>query len=322
MSAKINMGIIGLGAMGSEMLGVAADHPDFNVVLCADIDPDSVRRARDQYPHIRFTTSPSEVVDAEAVEAVYIAAPPIFHAEYAVRAMRQGKAVFCEKPLAINISDGERMVEVARQTQVANALNFALADRHAALEIERAVKAGEIGDVRAAEVRLLFPQWPREFQARAGWLAGRQQGGFMREVFSHFAYLTDRLLGPLTLNHAHLELPADNPAGSETAAYGLLTAGDVSVSVLGQTGIAAAETYEWYLYGTQRSYCLRAWGDLFVSEGAGWSQVVLDGERGSERTRLSAFARMMRGESHEELPDFATGLRVLRIVEAFHGTEA
>ncbi len=321
MSVTINLGIIGLGAMGFEMLRVASEHSDFNVLLCADIDSESVSRAKDNYPQIQFTTSPSEVIDSREIEAVYIATPAIFHADYAVQAMRQGKAVFCEKPLAISISDGETMVEVAKQTKVANALNFALADRHAALEIERALKAGEIGDVRAAEVRLLFPKWPRDFQAGAAWLAGRQQGGFMREVFSHFAYLTDRLLGPLTLNYAHLEFPAENTTGSETAADGLLIAGDVPISVIGQTGVAVPETYEWYLYGTRRSYCLRNWGELFVSDGKDWSKVTLDGERGSERTRLTAFARAIRRESHDELPDFTVGLRVLHIVEAFHRTK-
>ena len=148
MRDKINLGVIGLGAMGFEMLSVAAEHSDFNVLLCADIDSESVSRAKNNYPQIQFTTSPSDVIDSQEIEAVYIATPPIFHADYAVRAMRLGKAVFCEKPLAISISDGETMVEVARQSGVVNVLNFALADRHAALEIERALKSGEIGDVR------------------------------------------------------------------------------------------------------------------------------------------------------------------------------
>jgi len=320
MSVTINLGIIGLGAMGFEMLSVAAEHSDFNVLLCADIDSETVSHAKDNYPQIQFTTSPSDVIDSQEIEAIYIATPPIFHADHAVRAMRKGKAVFCEKPLAISISDGETMVEVAKQTGVANALNFALADRHAALEIERALKAGEIGDVRGVDVRLLFPKWVRDFQVGAAWLAGRRQGGFMREVFSHFAYLTDRLLGPLKLNFAHMVFPAENTTESETAAYGLLNAGDVPISVIGQAGVAVPETYEWYLYGTRRSYCLRNWGELLVSDGKDWSNVTLDGERGSERTRLTAFARAIRRESHNELPDFVVGLRVLHIVEAFHRT--
>jgi 1,5-anhydro-D-fructose reductase (1,5-anhydro-D-mannitol-forming) len=322
MSVTINLGIIGLGAMGFEMLSVAAEHPDFNVLLCADIDSESVSRAKDNYPQIQFTTSPSDVIDSKEIEAIYIATPPIFHADYAIQAMRRNKAVFCEKPLAISTSDGETMVEVAKQTNVANALNFALADRHAALEIERALKAGRVGDVRGVDVRLLFPKWPRDFQAGADWLAGRQQGGFIREVFSHFAYLTDRLLGPLTLNFAYMEFPAENTTGSETFAYGLLNAGDVPISIIGQTGVAVPETYEWYLYGTRRSYCLRNWGELLVSDGEDWSNVALDGERGSERTRLTAFARAIRHERRGELPDFAAGLRALHIIEAFHRTEA
>ncbi|PZS30305.1 MAG: hypothetical protein DLM58_13890 [Pseudonocardiales bacterium] len=44
-----------------------------------------------------------------------------------------------------------------------------------------------------------FPEWPRAFQADARWLADRAQGGFVREVLSHFIYLTDRLVGPVRL---------------------------------------------------------------------------------------------------------------------------
>jgi len=64
MSAKINLGIIGLGAMGSYTLSVAAKHPDVNLLLCADVDSESVGRAKDNYPQIQFTTSPSDVIES------------------------------------------------------------------------------------------------------------------------------------------------------------------------------------------------------------------------------------------------------------------
>ena len=215
MSAAINLGIIGLGAMGSYMLSVAAEHPDFNVLLCVDVNPDTVRSARETYPHIQFTTSPADVIGSQQIEAVYIATPPLFHAEYAIGAMRQGKSVFCEKPLAISVAEGAMMVEVARQTNIANAINFPLADDRAVLEIERALQTGEIGNIRGVDVRLLFPIWPRDWQAGATWVAGREQGGFIREVFSHFAYLTDRLLGPVTLDFVQMKFPEDKRAGAK-----------------------------------------------------------------------------------------------------------
>lgn len=318
MRTPIGLGIIGLGAMGAEMLDVAAAHPDVDVRLCADLQPESVNRAKLAHPAVSFTTSPLEVIDSEEVDAIYIATPPIFHADYAIRAMRQGKAVFCEKPLAISIADGQTMVEVARETGMVNALNFALSDRHAVIEIERALHAGEVGDVRGVDIRLLFPRWPRDFQAGAAWLEGREQGGFIREVFSHFAYLTDRLLTPITPTFTATDYPIDDPKGSEVSAWGLFHAGTVPIKVTGQTNAAVPETYEWYVYGTRRSYCFRNWSELLSSTGEQWSPVDLPANRGSEATRLSAFVRACRGQAQTNLADFAAGLRVQHLVEAFH----
>jgi 1,5-anhydro-D-fructose reductase (1,5-anhydro-D-mannitol-forming) len=314
-SSRLALGVIGLGAMGRELLAVAAAHPAVRVAVCADLDAAAVARARQAHPSIECTTAVADVLDAVAVDAVYIATPPASHARYALAAIERGKAVFCEKPLAIALADGERMVAAAGRAGIANAVNFALADRHAVLEVERALRAGEVGDVRGVEIRMTFPMWPREFQAGARWLAEREQGGFVREVVSHFIYLTDRLLGPVTPIFTRLE---GAPERSENAAFGLLQAGDTSVSVSGRAGAAMPESYEWLLLGTKRSYCLRDWGTLLTSDGGGWRELPLRGERGSEATRLSAFAGAVRGQPEPHLPDFAAGLRVQHVVEAFH----
>ena len=68
-----------------------------------------------------------------------------------------------------------------------------------------AQKSGSLGGIVAADVRLHFARWPRDWQAGAAWLAERQEGGYVREVFSHFAYLIQRLLGPAFLDET------DNP---------------------------------------------------------------------------------------------------------------
>jgi len=44
--------------------------------------------------------------------------------------------------------------------------------------------AGRLGQVAGISINLHVPQWPRAFQASAGWLKGRTQGGYCREVFS------------------------------------------------------------------------------------------------------------------------------------------
>ncbi|WBQ03286.1 hypothetical protein [Kribbella sp. CA-293567] len=127
------------------------------------------------------------------------------------------------------------------------AVNFSLSDRQSTRYVERAIADGRVGEVLGVEIRLAFPSWPRAFQAEAAWVAGRAQGGFVREVFSHFAYLTDRLVGPLEPEVATLEHrgAASDPA-SETAAYGVMRAGGVPVQLTGTVGAAEVETTSGY----------------------------------------------------------------------------
>lgn len=317
----IRLGVLGLGAMGTEMLASAAVLADFAVVFAFDVSPAAVDRARTRHPDVPFAASAREVVESADVDAVYIATPPMFHAEPAIAAMRAGKAVFCEKPLAIRLADGRRMVAAAAESRVAAAVNFALSDRNAVLELERSLAAGEAGEVSGIEVRLSFPRWPRDFQAGAAWVAGSDQGGLVREVFSHFVYLTDRLVGPLDPVEVGVDFPLADPHASEVAARGFLRAGSVPVHVSAFSGIAGPELYEWILWGTRRSYRLRNWGELLVSDGGEWETVPLAQPRGSEATRLSLFADAVRGGSPRYLADFATALRVQQVVEAFHHTD-
>jgi predicted dehydrogenase len=310
---KIRLGVVGLGAMGAEMLETAVRHPAFCVLHAADLDQDTVDRLASAHQGVSFGTDASAVVDAADLDAVYLATPPATHAALAVRALDSGKAVFSEKPLAISLADGQRMCAAAARTGLANAVNFSLSDRLAVLEIER--RLSQAGPVRGVDIRLRFPRWPRDFQSAATWVAGREQGGFVREVLSHFVYLTDRLLGPLRPEFVSADLP---DSGSEVAACGLLRAGEVPVHVSAVARQAGPEVYEWILWGTRRSYLLRDWTELFVSDGGDWAPVALDGERGSELTRLTLFADAIHGGDPANLADFAAALRVQEVIEAFH----
>lgn len=314
---KIRLGIIGLGAMGLEMLRVANQHSDYVVTVASDIDTDAIDFIKEEFPAINFSSSPIDVIESDKVDAVYIASPPNSHAKYAILSMQLGKAVFCEKPLTVNLPEGIEMVEAARETQMINAVNFALADRHAVFEIERAVKSGEVGNIEGVEIRLLFPKWPRSFQSKAYWLNSRTQGGFIREVFSHFAYLTDRIVGPLVPRFLQLDFSNKDSVSSEVSAHGLFYAGNVPVKVSGQSQTAAPETYEWNLYGSKLSYSLRNWDELYSSDGTEWKRVFLSCIRGTEHTRLTEFAKAIRGEKNC-LPDFLTSLIVAQLVESFH----
>jgi predicted dehydrogenase len=302
--------------MGAQMARAATDHPDFVLRWGADLREDLVDPARSQFPQATFTTNPAEVIGSD-VDAIYIATPPSTHADLTVAALAAGKAVFCEKPLAVSAADGQRMVTAAKESGLANAVNFALSDRAPVLEIGRALAAGEVGAVRAVDIRVGFPVWPRAFQAHAaGWLDGREQGGFVREVVSHFVYLTDKLLGPIRTEYAYVD--DTDLDRSETHAVGFLRAGGVPVQVIGVAGAAGPEFYEWTLWGEKRSYRISGWGALAAWDDGEWTEVSLSGPLGSEATRLTRFAAAMRGIPQPDLADFAAALRVQTVIESFH----
>ena len=303
----IRLGVIGLGVMGRRTFEQALRHPDYRVTRAADANPEIVSALGLAHPSISFVPA-AEVFDG--VDAVYIATPPASHASFALPALRAGVAVFCEKPLAVSLDEGREMVAAGGVT----AVNFPLSDTNATLYLEDVLP--DAGRLLGVDVRMTFPQWPRAFQESAAWVGERSEGGFIREVFSHFAYLTDRLVGPIETVQATVDYAE---TGSEIAARGLLRAGDVPVQVSGYAGVAAAESYEWILWGTKRSYRLLNWAQLFASDGGDWQPIDLTGDgSGAEATRLTLFAAAVRGGQAANLADFADALRVQEAIEAFY----
>lgn len=312
----VRLGVIGLGAMGRTVLAEAVAHPAYSVRHVADVDAAALARVATEHPDLRVSTDPRTVLADEQLTAVYLATPPATHAELAVAALSRGLAVLCEKPLAVDLGDGRRMAEAAAGAPVPAAVNFSLSDRAAVLRVERAVRAGQVGELVAVDLRCSFPEWPRAFQRDAGWLAEPAQGGFVREVLSHFLYLTDRVVGRLAVDHAALSF-GDGPRYAETSAGALLHAGSVPVRVGAQVA-AGPETYEWVLWGSRRSFRLTAWTELETSDGGPWRPVRLTGEAGSLSSRLSRFAELVATGERRDLASFADALRVQEAVEAVH----
>ena len=66
----------------------------------------------------RWTTDANEILESEDIDAVYIATHPNTHAEYAIRAAAAGKAVYVEKPMAVNPSECREMIEACSRAGV------------------------------------------------------------------------------------------------------------------------------------------------------------------------------------------------------------
>lgn len=312
----IRVAVLGLGIMGRRMLAGADRHPGFEPASGFDRDPEARARAAREHPSMRAAGSAREAI--ERADVVHVATPPATHPEYVRLALAAGKAVFCEKPLAVDLPDARRLVEEARAAGVPHAVNFPFASGAAVSTLERILDSGELGDLRRLEIRFHFPRWPRAWQeAASGWLARRAQGGFTREVFSHFAYLTFRLLGPelRILSHRATYPPGD---GSETElAARMETGAGLPVLLTGAVGGAAPDANEWTLYGSKRALRLKDWRRLLqAEEESDWTEVAPDREGLPHLgDQLNALAALLRGD-RAALPGLEVGLRVQELVEA------
>ena len=110
---KVNIGLIGLGYWGKNILrnlnelGVLHTACDTDLAILSEVGK--------QYPGASFSLSPDEVINSRDIGAVAIATPASTHYELVKASLLAGKDVFVEKPLALTVSEGEELTELAER---------------------------------------------------------------------------------------------------------------------------------------------------------------------------------------------------------------
>jgi myo-inositol 2-dehydrogenase/D-chiro-inositol 1-dehydrogenase len=123
--APAAVGLIGAGAIGAfhgETL--ARRVPGARLATIADPAPGAADRLAGSLGAPQATTDAAELLADAAVQAVVIAAPARFHADLVVAAAGAGKAVFCEKPMALTLEDADRAIAAAHAAGVALQVGF------------------------------------------------------------------------------------------------------------------------------------------------------------------------------------------------------
>jgi myo-inositol 2-dehydrogenase/D-chiro-inositol 1-dehydrogenase len=119
--SEIGVALVGSGRMGSfHGESLARRIPGARLVAAADPAPGAAERLGAD----RAYTDPAEAFADPDVDAVVIAAPARFHADLVVAAAGAGKAVFCEKPMALSLPDADRAIDAARAAGVLLQVGF------------------------------------------------------------------------------------------------------------------------------------------------------------------------------------------------------
>ena len=313
----LKLGIIGAGIMGERLARAARDHAADIAVISGIWDPASEATARLAAALPGLPVASSAASAMREADCVYIASPPASHLGHADMAIELGKAVFCEKPLSANVA--ESCAFVARHHAARVGVNFPFASSFAVAALREWMP--EIGDIHSLTIDVAFRDWPRPWQQdAASWLDRRKEGGFTREVVSHFLFLSRRILGPLALQEALVQYPDDGRSEFDIRAK--LTAGVVPVNLTGNVGNTPKdELNAWTLRGSNGAVRLRDWSIAERQTGDGkWhpDPAAMPNEKMRPlvlRRQIEEAAKMTRGESHR-LATLSEALDVQEIVEA------
>lgn len=247
----IKTAIIGLGIMGQRMLEHMTRHPEFSVEMIWDPDAAACQAAQALAPSARLAASAADATTG--ADLVYLACPPAPRKAYALAAAAQGKAVFLEKPLGIDIHQSRDLVRQLTSYGAPAAVNFTQAAGAALTDVSTAAETGALGQLIGIDIIVTYAHWPRAWQKAADWLRFREEGGMTREVISHFLFFSERILGPLELVWSQPDYPVKGNLCETHVAARLINKSGLPVTLMGSVGGAQPDRQEMTIKGSKAS---------------------------------------------------------------------
>lgn len=196
----LRWGFIGCGEVTEMKSGPAFSEVEGSSVVAVMSRSEQKARSYAERHHIRkWYTDAQELIDDPDVNAIYIATPPSSHTTFAVMAMRAGKPVYVEKPLAASYEDCVRLNRVSEQTGVPCFVAYYRRYLPYFQRVKDIIDSGTIGEVINVQVRLAVP--PRDLDYQQGdklpWrlqpdIAG---GGYFYDLAPHQLDLLQHIFG-------------------------------------------------------------------------------------------------------------------------------
>lgn len=143
----VNIGLIGAGRIGSfHAETVAKRLPEACLKGIADPSPGAAATLADKLSCDFYTMDPIELINRSDIDAVIIATPARYHTELVKEAAKAGKAIFCEKPMALTLEDAEEAIQAAKIARVPLQVGFNRRWDQAFSEGFDAIKNGAVGN--------------------------------------------------------------------------------------------------------------------------------------------------------------------------------
>lgn len=190
---KFRVGLIGAGGMGAGLAKACAALDRAQVVAVSDVVAAAAQRAAKELGAEAYGDDGQGILARDDVAGVIIATPPLRHREGVVRAAQAGKHIFCEKPMATNVTDCDAMIAAVKaagvKLQMGQVLRY-LPMQSMTIDLAR---SGRYGEPIAMSVTRIGGGYGG---AENNWRVSHvQSGGILMEVNSHELDLMRQVCG-------------------------------------------------------------------------------------------------------------------------------
>lgn len=193
MANPVRIGVIGCGSIGSYHIEKLVAAGAKLVAVC-DIDPDALQSAAKKFAVPNAMPDYRDLLALDELDAVTVALPNDLHAPVSIAALRAGKHVFCEKPMAMNVGECKQMIAAAAKAR--RVLQIGLVCRfHAEPQLVCQLRdEGKLGNIYHAQA---ISTRRRGVPGRGGWFTtkARSGGGPLIDIGVHILDLTTWMMG-------------------------------------------------------------------------------------------------------------------------------
>jgi predicted dehydrogenase len=143
----INVGVIGVGYWGPNLIRNFIACPATDVRICCDLKDERLNYIHRIYPAIQTSENSDEVINNKAIDLIAICTPVFSHYELARKSLEAGKHVLIEKPMTATVSESEELLNLAEQKGLRIFVDHTFIFTGAVRKIKELIERGELGDL-------------------------------------------------------------------------------------------------------------------------------------------------------------------------------
>ena len=193
MKDKLKIGIIGVGNIAQNAhIPAILKQDDVELIAVCDINEERAKEVATKYDLKYATNDINELLAIEEIDAIHVCTWNNGHAEAVIAAANAGKHILCEKPMAMNGKECERMMEAVKNNKVIFMMGFVNRFRYESKVIKTMAEKGKLGEIYYGHTR-----WLRRRGTPLGWFTdlSKSGGGPVIDIGVHMIDLTWYLMG-------------------------------------------------------------------------------------------------------------------------------